>query len=155
MIVRCDKFVCFLFFFLDFIYLFLERRREGEWEGEKHQCVVAPHTPRAGDLAHNPGTYPDWEWNRRPLDLQAGTQSTEPHQPGRFCFSFSESLYCSVLFSSFVLQVWQSGFSLHETLSSPSSWSCYCPLDQFTFLWHMTDSWKDKRLFGQCFHSTA
>ena len=39
------------FFFRDFIYLFLERRREGEREGEKHQCVVASSTPPAGDLA--------------------------------------------------------------------------------------------------------
>ena len=30
-------------FFKDFIYLFLERGREGEREGEKHQCVVASH----------------------------------------------------------------------------------------------------------------
>ena len=28
-------------FFKDFIYLFLERGREREREGEKHQCVVA------------------------------------------------------------------------------------------------------------------
>ena len=27
-----------------FIYLFLERRKEGEGEGEKHHCVVASHT---------------------------------------------------------------------------------------------------------------
>ena len=39
-----------------FIYLFIfrERGKEGEGEGEKHQCVVASHTPPAGDLAHNP-----------------------------------------------------------------------------------------------------
>ena len=29
------------YFFKDFIYLFLERGREGEREGDKHQCVVA------------------------------------------------------------------------------------------------------------------
>ena len=34
------------FFFKDFIYLFLERGREGEREGEKHQCVVASRTPQ-------------------------------------------------------------------------------------------------------------
>ena len=28
-------------FLKDFIYLFLERGREGERDGEKHQCVVA------------------------------------------------------------------------------------------------------------------
>ena len=38
-----------------FIYLFLERRREGEREGEKHHCAVASHIPPTRDLAHNPG----------------------------------------------------------------------------------------------------
>ena len=40
-----------------------ERGRKGEREGEKHQCVVAPHVPPNGDLAHNPGMCPDWELN--------------------------------------------------------------------------------------------
>ncbi|XP_045058739.2 cyclic AMP-responsive element-binding protein 3-like protein 3 isoform X2 [Desmodus rotundus] len=34
------------------------------------------------DLAHNPGTGPDWESNWRPFSSKAGTQSTKPHQPG-------------------------------------------------------------------------
>ena len=34
--------------FKDFIYLFLERGREGEREGEKDQCVVASCTPLLG-----------------------------------------------------------------------------------------------------------
>ena len=43
---------CFSFFKKkDFIYLFLERGREREGEGEKHQCVVASHVPPTGDLA--------------------------------------------------------------------------------------------------------
>ena len=29
--------------------------------GEKHQCVVASHTPSTGDLAQNPGMCPDWK----------------------------------------------------------------------------------------------
>ena len=41
--------VFFFFFFL------LERGREGE----EHQCVVTSHMPPTGDLAHNPGMYPD------------------------------------------------------------------------------------------------
>ena len=36
-------------------YLFLERGREGEREGEKHQCVAVSHAPTTGDLASNPG----------------------------------------------------------------------------------------------------
>ena len=34
-----------------------------------------------GDLARNPGMCPDWESNQLPFASQAGTQSTEPHQP--------------------------------------------------------------------------
>ena len=37
---------------------------EGEREGEKHQCVVASHMPRTGDLACNSGMCPDWELNQ-------------------------------------------------------------------------------------------
>ena len=55
-------FTCLRFFFKkDFIYLFLERRERKE--GETHQRVVASHTPPAGDLACNPGMFPDWESN--------------------------------------------------------------------------------------------
>ena len=71
------------------IYSFLrDRGREGEREGKKHQCVrdisigclsLAP----TRDPVHNPGMCPDWEVNQRPFSLQASTQSTEPHQPGR------------------------------------------------------------------------
>ena len=35
--------------------MFRERGKEGEREGEEHQCVVASHAPPTGDLAHNPG----------------------------------------------------------------------------------------------------
>ena len=45
------------------IFIFREKGREGEREGEKHQCVAASHAPPAVDLAHNPGTCPDWESN--------------------------------------------------------------------------------------------
>ena len=62
--------------------MFRERGREGEREREKHQCVVASHVPPSGDLACNPGMCPDWELNQRPVGSQAGTQSTEPQQPG-------------------------------------------------------------------------
>ena len=56
--------------------------KEGERQGEKHQCVVASQVPPTGNLACNPGMCPDWESNRQPFGSQASTQSTEPHQPG-------------------------------------------------------------------------
>ena len=72
-------------FFKKRFYLFISRARgrEREREGTEHQCVVASHTSPAGNLARNPGMCPDWELSRRPFSLQASTQSTEPHQPGR------------------------------------------------------------------------
>ena len=57
---------------------------EGEKEGEKHQCVVATHTPPTGDQACNPDMCPDYESNQQPFGSQAGIQSTEPQQPGQF-----------------------------------------------------------------------
>ena len=49
-------------------------------------CWVASRAPPTGDLACNPGMCPDWESNPQPFGLQAGTQSTEPHQSGWVCF---------------------------------------------------------------------
>ena len=69
-------------FFLRFYYLFIFREGKGGREGEKHQCVVASHAPLVGNLACNPGMYPDWELNWQPFGSQADAQSTEPHQPG-------------------------------------------------------------------------
>ena len=51
-------------------------------EGEKCHCVVASCVPPTGDLALIPVTCPDWESNQRPFGSQAGSQSTEPLQPG-------------------------------------------------------------------------
>ena len=52
--------------FLKILFIFRERGREGEREGEKHQCVVASLLPPTEDLACNPGMYPDWE-SQQPL----------------------------------------------------------------------------------------
>ena len=65
-----------------YLFIFRQRRREGEREGEKHQCVVASHMSSPGDLAHNPSMCPDWESDLQPFRSQASTQSTQPHQPG-------------------------------------------------------------------------
>ena len=53
----------FVVFFLNFYLFILEKGKEGEREGEKHQCVVASHVPPTRNLARNPGVCPDWEWN--------------------------------------------------------------------------------------------
>ena len=78
-------------FFKKILFTFRERGREGGREGEKHQCVVASCTPHAGDLACNPGMYPDWELNLQPFGSQSGAQSTEPHQLGPRQHIFDES----------------------------------------------------------------
>ena len=65
-----------------YLFIFRERGREGEREGEKHQCVVASRAPPTGDLAHNPGMCPDCESNQQPFGSQACAQSTEIHQQG-------------------------------------------------------------------------
>ena len=73
----------FLFFFKDFIYLFLERGEGREEERERNISVWLPLICKpTGDLACNPGMCPDWESNHRPFGFQDGTPSTEPHQPG-------------------------------------------------------------------------
>ena len=56
--------------------------------------MVASRAPPTGDRACDPGMCPDWELNQQPFRLQAGTQSTEPHQPGQNKQkSFSLSLF--------------------------------------------------------------
>ena len=75
------------FFFEDFIYLFLESGREGEREGDKYQCVVALRARPPPPLETWPATQAcalTGKLNQQPFDSQAGTQSTEPHQPGLF-----------------------------------------------------------------------
>ena len=78
----------FYLFFKDCLFIFRGRGKEGEREGEKQHCVVASHTPPTGDTAPNPGMCPDWELNQGPFGLQAGTQSTEPHQPQLHAYMF-------------------------------------------------------------------
>ena len=76
----------FFFFVRFYLSIARERRREGG-KKRKHICVVASHMPPTGDLAHNLGMCPDRESNQQPFALQAGTQSTEPQQPGYFMHS--------------------------------------------------------------------
>ena len=50
--------------------------------GERYINWLPLSHPQLGNLASNPGMRPDWESNLQPFGSQAGTQSTEPHQPG-------------------------------------------------------------------------
>ena len=56
-----------LSFLKKILLIFRERGREGEREGEKHQCVVASHVPPTGDLARSPGMWPVWDRTSNPL----------------------------------------------------------------------------------------
>ena len=49
---------CLFILFLKILFIFREKGREGEREGEKHHCVVASHMPPTGDLALNLGMCP-------------------------------------------------------------------------------------------------
>ena len=53
--------------FIKVFFIFIERGREREKEGDKHQCVVESHMAPTGDLDDNPDMCPDWELNRDPL----------------------------------------------------------------------------------------
>ena len=57
----------FFFFNLKILFIYYSTGREGEREGEKHQCVVVSCVPPTGDLARNPGMCPDWESNQQPF----------------------------------------------------------------------------------------
>ena len=67
-----------------FIYLFLERGKGREKEGEKHR-LVASHRQLTWDRMYNPGMFPNWESNQWPFTLQDNAQPTEPHRPGLNC----------------------------------------------------------------------
>ena len=100
---ECKGGVGLLFYFIfilfkDFIYLFLERVREGErninvWLPLVHSLLGTWPATQACALG--------WELNRRPFDLQAGTQSTEPYQPGLDCYFILFLFFLKILFIYF------------------------------------------------------
>ena len=75
-----------------FIYLFLERGegKEKDREGNINVWLLLTH-PHARDFVCNLGFCPDWESNQRPFGSQAGTQSTDAHQPGVICHFFIQN----------------------------------------------------------------
>ena len=72
------------FFLFKRFYLFNFRGKGMEKERERNSSVWLPLAhPLLGTWpTHNPGMCSDWELNLQPFGLQAGNQSTEPHQPG-------------------------------------------------------------------------
>ena len=73
------------------LFIFRERGKEGEREGEKHQCVVASCVLPTGDLTHHPDMCPDWESNQRPFGSQPGLNPLSYTSQGCF-FIFKASV---------------------------------------------------------------
>ena len=77
-----------LFFFKCYLFIFRERGREGEREGEKHwceretsvSCLLSDPWSLTRDWTHNLGMCPDQESNQWPFSLQDNAQPMEPHQ---------------------------------------------------------------------------
>ena len=59
-------------------YLFLERREGRKRERSTKVWMPLMHPPLRTCMC------PDWELNWRPFGSQAGTQHSEPHQPGPY-----------------------------------------------------------------------
>ena len=55
--------VLYAHLFFKRLYLFLQRGREGEREGEKHQCVFASQIPQLGTWPTTQAGALDWESN--------------------------------------------------------------------------------------------
>ena len=99
-------YLTFLLFkkFFQIFYLFFRQGEEREKEGEKHQCVWEKHQSTAsptfppGDLAHNPGMCPDWEYNQQPSSLQSGAQPLNHTSQGLI---FPLNLFCFCLKNNF------------------------------------------------------
>ena len=64
-----------------FTYLFIERGREGEREENINVWLPLMYL-LLGTWPTDQACALDWEPNWWPFGLPAGTQSTEPHQPG-------------------------------------------------------------------------
>ena len=78
--------VHFILFYKRFYLLIFTEGKGGRKCGrETSMCGCLLCVP-TGALVRNPGMFPDWESNWPPFGSQAGTQSTEPHQPGPTVF---------------------------------------------------------------------
>ena len=137
------------FFFKILSIIFRERGKEGE--GERNINVWLPVECPLWDLVRNPGMCPDWELNWRPFVSQAGTQSIEPHQPGRNymklaieLINYRDARNCKILFDTSL------GNFRYKKLRSPQNlerfyayspcaychWSCVCISVSFDTIYH-------------------
>ena len=70
----------FIYLFIYFLFILREREKEEEREGNLYvqeicQSVASCTPPPSGDLACNPGTCPDWEWNPQPFGARSNQLS--------------------------------------------------------------------------------
>ena len=121
----------FSFLFLRF-YLFTFRERGRGRERETNSKVWLPLTFPLLGAWPNPGVCPDWESNQWPFGLQAGTQSTKPHQPGLKGNFLNETIS---LLHSFRPKALPDGFQSQFQFPALSlaSWR-----DTIHFLWHVS-----------------
>ena len=89
-------------FLKDFIYLFLDRGEGREKERERNIIVCSLECPLLGTW---PATQACALTGNQPetLGLQAGAQSTEPHQPGPYTYSLNVRIHQSLSLPSHFL----------------------------------------------------
>ena len=96
------------FFFRFYLFIFRERRREGERGGEKYTCA---REILIGCLSHTPKWGPDPQPRRVPwlgikpmtFRFTGSTQSTEPHQPRQESYFSKKALNELLLFMSLLV----------------------------------------------------
>ena len=99
------------------------------------------------DLAPTPGRSPDWEWNWRPFDAQAGNQSTEPHQLEPIFFFKLEKNFISTVTQLFLLLTlcwhFHTLVALCIIFKSPCEVAILStPLNEFLRVKQLVSSWK-------------
>ena len=112
MVLHADFFHLCNFFKVLFYLSFRETGREGEREGEEHQCVVASHVALTGDLVRNPGMCPDWESNRRPFGSQPMLNPLSHTSQGHLCNFFAQWQSDIVIDSVFLLTFNNKNFTI-------------------------------------------
>ena len=146
-----------------YVFIFRQREREGERDGEKHQCVVASHATLLGTW---PSTQACALTRNRTSDRlvhQAGAECTEPHQPGIALYSF-----CFFFFFKFLLLLNYSCMPFfpippphpsQTQLPTLYSFNISVSLLPFTFLFHhphtfqgLEDEAKNVSVYAQVLH---